>query len=104
MDRGGDDDGRQSVISDRSDMKVKLLALVIRFGLWLARKSGWTPIPTMPPPAMVEVAKSIVANVEARFPHESGLYKQREALRVLMNVHPQARTRDLALLIELALQ
>lgn len=81
---------------------------LIRFGLWLARLGGWTPIapclrPHLPDDSQVDLAKQIVQDVEARFGASPGPVKAREALRVLMNLRPEASARDLNLLIELAL-
>lgn len=81
---------------------------LIRVGLWLARRGGWTPIapclrPHLPDDSQVDLAKQIVQDVEARFGPSPGPVKAREALRVLMNLRPEASARDLNLLIELAL-
>lgn len=80
----------------------------MRFGLWLARLGGWTPMapclrPHLPDDSQVDLAKQIVQDVEASFGSSPGPVKAREALRVLMNLRPEASVRDLNLLIELAL-
>lgn len=90
-------------------MKTWIKARCLVVGLWLARIGGWTPappcaLPHLPPDSQVDLAKQIVADIDARFPEWPGPLKAREALRVLWNLRPQAHTRDLNLLIELALQ
>lgn len=80
----------------------------VRLGLWLAALGGWTvPVcqrPHVPDEAEVAHARVVVADVQQRFADTSGEYRRREALRVLLNHYPQARERDLNLLIEVALQ
>lgn len=80
--------------------------LLIRCGLWLAKLGGWAPcaLPHLPSDDQVELAAKICADVQQRFTEAPGEYKRREALRVLMNLRPEAATKDLNLLIELALQ
>lgn len=82
---------------------------LVWLGLWLARLGGWTPTPActqphLPDDEQLALAKAIVADIAARFGDAPGGIKAREALRVLLNLRPEARTRDLNLLIELALQ
>jgi hypothetical protein len=82
---------------------------LVQVGLWLAGLGGWTPTPActqphLPSDEQVAMVKTIVADVAARFTDHSGAFKAREALRVLLNLRPEAKTRDLNLLIELALQ
>lgn len=83
-------------------------ALLVRFGLWMAAMGGWSPLPPcalphLPEDTQIALAKQIVLDVEQRFSASPGPVKAREALRVLMNIRPEASTRDLNLLIELAL-
>jgi hypothetical protein len=75
-------------------------------GLWIARRGGWRPcgLPHVPSDSQIDLVRLIVQDIEDRFPSTSGQVKAREALRVLLNLRPQARERDLNLLIELALQ
>lgn len=88
---------------------------LVRIGLWLAKVGGWAPVPIPPPPppcpllhlpadSQVELVRAIVQDITERYPESPGPVKAREALRVLLNVRPGARERDLNLLIELALQ
>lgn len=81
-------------------------SLLIRMGLWLARLGGWRPcaLPHLPEDSQVDLARQIVRDVEQRFADAPGAFKAREALRVLLNLRPEAKTKDLNLLIELALQ
>lgn len=87
-------------------MTTRLKALLITVGLWLAQRGGWTPcaVPHLPSDDHVALAKAVVADVQARFGHTSGEFRRREALRVLLNLRPEAATRDLNLLIEVALR
>lgn len=77
-------------------------------GLWLAQLGGYAaPVcakPHLPEEDDIDAARRIVADVEMRFPTWPGPLKSREALRALLNVYPTSATRDLNLLIELALQ
>lgn len=77
----------------------------IRFGLWLATRGGWAPcaLPHLPDDSQIDLARHIVRDVAARYPEAPGPAKSREALRALLNLRPEAKTRDLNLLIELAL-
>jgi len=83
---------------------LKRLCVVV--GLFIARLGGWTPcaLPHLPSDEMVDQARAIVKDIETRFPHMPGPLKSREALRCLLNLHPNVGTRDLNLLIELGLQ
>ena len=85
---------------------IRLKTLLITLGLWLARRGGWTPcaLPHLPSDEHVALAKAIVADVQQRFGQAPGEFRRREALRVLLNLQPEAATRDLNLLIELALR
>jgi hypothetical protein len=91
-------------------MMTKLLAwlkrLCVAVGLFIARLGGWTPcaLPHLPADEMVDQARVIVRDIETRFPQMPGTLKAREALRCLLNLHPNTAMRDLNLLIELALQ
>ena len=106
-------------------MKQCLLALLVQIGLRVARYGGWVPtppcalphlspctlshlppctLPHLPADEQVELARRIVQDIAIRFPEAPGPVKAREALRVLLNLRPDARERDLNLLIELALQ
>lgn len=86
--------------------------LAVRVGLWLAQWGGWREAAPTPPCALahlpnddqVELVRALLADIRERFMDVSGDYKRREALRVLLNIRPQAKERDLNLLIELALQ
>lgn len=82
--------------------------LAIAFGLRLARIAGWTPPicarPHLPDGTQVELARAAIREVARCHPLEPGPVKARDALRMLQNQIPDARTRDLNLLIELALQ
>jgi hypothetical protein len=89
-------------------MIIGLRLLGIRLGLWLARLCGWTPIPPcrrphLPEDDLINIAAFAVSEVERAKAGEPGPVKAREALRVLMNLLPERSTRDLNLLIELAL-
>jgi hypothetical protein len=81
-------------------------ALAVRLGLWLAAWGGWKPceLPHLPTDPLLDAARALVTDLEARFPETSGDFKRREAMRVLLNTQPTATARDLSLLIELALQ
>lgn len=85
---------------------VKRWAVLV--GVWLATWGGWTPAPCsrahLPADEALELVCAVVRDIAARFPEAPGPVKAREALRVLLNVLPAMRTRDLNLLIELALQ
>jgi hypothetical protein len=88
---------------------ITLRKWLVTFGLWLAGLGGWTPTPPcalshLPVDEEVELARQIVADVERRFSTAPGAFKAREARRVLLNLRPDAATKDLNLLIELALQ
>ena len=86
--------------------------LMVRVGLWLALRGGWRPAPPTPPCTrahlpddhQVELAKRIVADIAERYPSADGGQRRRSALLALMNIRPEARERDLNLLIELGLQ
>lgn len=95
---------------------VRLRTFGIRLGLWLARFCGWTPIPPctrphlrpctrphLPADELVDIAVFAVQEVERAKRGEPGPVKAREALRVLQNLLPERSTRDLNLVIELAL-
>lgn len=80
----------------------------VAVGLWLAGLGGWTPAPAcarphLPDEDQIALTRLVVADIDARFGSAPGPVKAREALRVLLNLVPQASTRDLNLLIELAL-
>jgi hypothetical protein len=79
---------------------------LIRFGLWLAGLGGWTPCarPHFPDDSQIDLARQVVRDVAERFADTPGAFRHREAQRVLLNMRPGASTRDLNLLIELALQ
>ena len=82
---------------------------LVTLGLWLAHLGGWTlPFPepcrrlhaTSP---YLDTARLIHAEVERQQMH-NGEQKRHAALRAMLNRHPEARERDLALAIELAVQ
>lgn len=80
----------------------------IRLGLWLARRCGWTPVrpctrPHLPDDSLIAVAQFAVQEVDRALGDSPGPVKAREALRMLQNIMPERGTRDLNLLIELAL-
>lgn len=81
---------------------------MVVIGLWLARKGGWEevqPLPLLPVPldqAIFASAQLLVAQAEGM--KVSGEYRRREVLRGLMNRHPDATVKDLALAIELAVR
>jgi hypothetical protein len=82
---------------------------LVRMGLWLAKKGGWTPDPCARAHADVktdvyESAQLLMDQVDAGFPYASGEFKRREVIRAMMNRHPSLRTRELALTLELAFQ
>lgn len=90
-------------------MRQTLRSLGTRFGLWIAQMAGWTP-PLLSAPShllagpQVELAVSVVLEVQRAMGEAPGPVKAREALRMLLNAFPQAKTRDLNFLMELALQ
>ena len=85
-------------------VRIMLVAVGLRIACW----GGWRPAvcirPHLPVDSQVDLVREIVADIDQRFPHMPGPLKAREALRVLLNVRPDARVKDLNLLIELALQ
>lgn len=90
-------------------MMQMLRNLGIALGLWLARLCGWNPVqpcrrPHLPDDALITVAMGVITEVERAKAGEPGPVKAREALRMLLNILPERSTRDLNLLIELALQ
>ncbi len=76
--------------------------LLVKFGLWLARLGGWNEFTHGLDPAILDSAKLMTTQAETM--GGSGEYRRREALRAMMNRHPKAPERDLALAIELALR
>lgn len=46
----------------------------------------------------------VVREVEAKFPNESGEFKRAQALRSVMQIHPEAPERDIAYAIEIAVR
>lgn len=80
-------------------------ALVV-VGLWLARLGGWTPDPPCALPHLTSdyADTARLAVREAEKLGGSGEYRRREALRVMLNLNPGARERDLAMAIELAVR
>jgi hypothetical protein len=79
-------------------------------GLWLARQGGWVEaqhvvyIPATIPvsDALIASAKEMVVQTE-KMPG-GGEFKRREALRAMMNRHPDLPVKDLALAIEYAVR
>jgi hypothetical protein len=84
------------------------MKMLVKFGLWTARLGGWKQPrctrPHLPEDDQVEMVKTICEDVRNRYTDAPGDIKRREVLRVLLNLRPTARERDLNLLIELALQ
>lgn len=80
---------------------------IIALALWLARSLGWQPDPCplrhLPDVRFIESAREVVDQVD-RAGGPSSDYKHRMAIVAMTNRHPQARTRDLSLAIEMALQ
>jgi len=81
---------------------------LIALGLWIARCAGWEDytdvlVRHLPPADLLEAAIRITAQL-ARRPGASGEFKRHEALRALLNMFPDARERDCALAIELAIR
>ena len=77
---------------------------LIRGLIWLATRLGWQCAqPHLPSDSHLALAIQVCVQVEERFPEAPSEVKRREALRMLLNLLPGARGRDLNLLIELAL-
>ena len=72
--------------------------LLVKIGLWVARLGGWTPIA----PDIIESAFIITKQAETM--KGGGEFKRREALRAMMNRHPNAKIKDLAFAIEWVLR
>lgn len=51
---------------------------------------------------LLDDAKIVAEHVDGQFPGTSGEYRRAQGLRMLMNRHPEARERDCALALELA--
>lgn len=87
-----------------------------QFGLWLAYRGGWTmpvlpPAPPPPPPCkrphapssdLTALAARIVLEYQQQMPGHSGEAKRHQVLARLKKSVPEARERELALAIELA--
>lgn len=54
--------------------------------------------------ALKDPAFFVVKQVENKFKAESGEFKRSQAMRMLMNIQPEAIERDIALAIELAVR
>jgi hypothetical protein len=85
---------------------IALRLLIIRFGLWVARLGGWLPcqLSHLPEDELLTTSVAITQQVEEKLQDAPSDVKRREALRMLLNVYPSRKTRDLNFLIELALQ
>ena len=78
---------------------------LVQFGLWLARCGGWKdPVlyGGLVSDDLLESARLMASQAE-KIPG-GGEYRRREVLRSLMNRHPTARVKDMALAIELAIR
>lgn len=82
-------------------MTVTLKRWCVVVGLWLCRLGGFVPYEA-PALDVLESARIFVA--QANPLGGSGEYRRNQALRALMNRHPEARERDLCLAIELAVR
>ena len=80
---------------------------LVHIGLWLARLGGWEPPAPVPfghsetlglDPALI--ASTHLMTEQTGKMGGSGEYRRREALRALMNRHPEAKERDIAFAIE----
>ena len=88
-----------------------MIRYLVRFGLWLARWGGWAEMPPAPPcsrphlpdMAYLDTARLVYHEIERQH-FKSGETKRHNALRALLNRHPEARERDLALALELVIQ
>ncbi|MBI3938181.1 MAG: hypothetical protein HY323_14480 [Betaproteobacteria bacterium] len=80
---------------------------LVRLGLWLARRGGWTvPVCSrlhVPEAALMEAAAPLVAWAETTFPGTSGEHKRHQVYARLLRAHPDAPRHVVALAIELAL-
>ena len=94
MDRGRNDDSGQPNLIGRPNM-IKLINLLLCF--W---KIELIAIPKVSG-EMKDSAALMTAQLDAVA--GSGEYKRAQALRALMNRHPEAKERECALAIELAL-
>ena len=86
-------------------MKIIRKAIVV-LGLGIARLGGWVPL-RLEDLASAELAASarmFVEHVQRGFAGQSGEFRRSQALRALMNRHPEATERDCALVIELAVR
>ncbi len=79
---------------------------LVRFGLWLAGLGGWVPCERThaPDTPMLISARIWTAWAEETFPGTSGEHKRHQVYARLLRIYPEARRRDVALAIELALQ
>ncbi len=79
---------------------------IVAFGLWIARMGGWVPLRAdeMASPELAASARMFVAHVQRGFTGQSGEFKRSQVLRAMMNRHPEATERDIALAIELAVR
>lgn len=82
---------------------------LVGMGLTVARWGGWvSPIGRRyhgleVHPEILESARLMTQQVEERFQGVSGEFKRREALRAMLNRHPDRPVRELALAIEMGL-
>jgi len=77
--------------------------VIVVLGLGIARLAGWRPIPLVAPGLLVS-ARMFVEHIEKGFAGQSGEFKRAQALRALLNRHPEAKECDAALAIELAVR
>lgn len=81
---------------------------LVVLGLWLARRGGWVapfsvvlPAPPLVAEALLVSARRLYSEIERQAFH-NGEQKRHAALRAMLNLHPEAKERDLGLAIELA--
>lgn len=87
-----------------------VIAALLGAGFVLGRLTARTTISTVCTRTHVQEshllmeARTVVAHIQAQFPTTSGEYRRAQALRVMLNRNPEARERDAALAIELAVR
>ena len=81
---------------------------LVTLGLWLAGLGGWTPPicerAHAPDTPLLISARIWTAWAEETFPDTSGEHKRHQVYARLLRIYPDARRRDVALAIELALR
>lgn len=106
MDGGSDNGCGQPDFGHRPNLMKQLM---VRFGLWLAQRGGWTPevcsrVHADTDSELFKSACKFRDQIENSFAGASGEFKRNQALRAMLNSHPQASERDCALAIELAVR